>query len=765
MIRKETVEDVIVIGEDTSKHAKISSKKTAKLEYLLTEGLYKDPITAVIAEWTNNGIDAVVQAGKNPIDYPVIVSIEKNSMGSWGLTVEDKGIGLDNDDFENICMNYLESTKEEDDDTLGHFGIGMKSFMSLKRPATFTCRKNGIERKYLAYKGDTFLKYDLIHEISTEEENGVKCELGIKDWSEYQQFVNKARTKLCYYDTAVLIIDGNPQEFEIFRNELFQYTKNIIHSQLHIAYKDVYYAIDWDALGISQINFPVAIRIGLSDEFMPTPSRESYISSENTKKLLLDKISQLADWFIAKYNETVKEVDNFLEAYSYIDKTDKVVRLGDKEFTINPLLSRGHTPVEEIKMKGVTIHNLSFYKSKLSHLLWEYDIVAANIHNMYKTVKIRENLVSNIVYAHGHKVVLVDGTPIGNTREYLKEKHGNNTLFISKVHTRILNNVTGTIGFSGESYSYILQLKYNQKDKWRSIIQEFNYVRDSIIGTFIDNRGVEKSPEFLKWIEDKKYKQKLQREENRAKGIYTGINKQQGDVTLAYDAPTKYTGEAFFKKAAYPIADLTKNHYLTVLFFEEEKEQVAGIATAFLKNDKIRFAMVGKKEINKVPEHFQFIKFKDFMEKATPFRRLASAILFGRVVKDYETISSRHSYIFAECLSHLSKDMRELSSYVTANYSTKVNATIEESILQIAEEQNLFDKQLWDVYIRVKDEVKKYDFITLLEPLSYYRKEDREKQFKLINQMLLFRKKYYQDLPESIQLIVKDKEITSNQVN
>jgi hypothetical protein len=153
------------------------------------------------------------------------------------------------------------------------------------------------------------------------------------------------------------------------------------------------------------------------------------------------------------------------------------------------------------------------------------------------------------------------------------------------------------------------------------------------------------------------------------------------------------------------------------------------------------------------------------MEKATPFRRLASAILFGRVVKDYETISSRHSYIFAECLSHLSKDMRELSSYVTANYSTKVNATIEESILQIAEEQNLFDKQLWDVYIRVKDEVKKYDFITLLEPLSYYRKEDREKQFKLINQMLLFRKKYYQDLPESIQLIVKDKEITSNQVN
>lgn len=122
MIIKEQVKQVTVVGEDTSKKAKISQDKLGKLQYLLTKGLYKDPITAVIAEWTNNGIDSVVQAGKDPIQTPVIVKIGRNDKGQMFLSVEDEGVGLDDKDFEDICMNYLESTKEGDNDTIGHFG-------------------------------------------------------------------------------------------------------------------------------------------------------------------------------------------------------------------------------------------------------------------------------------------------------------------------------------------------------------------------------------------------------------------------------------------------------------------------------------------------------------------------------------------------------------------------------------------------------------------------------------------------------------------
>lgn len=125
----EQVKELTVVGDvgDTRK-ATISADKMAKLQYLLTKGLYRDPITAVIAEWTNNGIDSVVQSGKDPLENPVIVTIGTNKRGQFIFSVEDKGTGLDDQEFENICMNYLESTKENDNNAIGHFGKPMPTW-------------------------------------------------------------------------------------------------------------------------------------------------------------------------------------------------------------------------------------------------------------------------------------------------------------------------------------------------------------------------------------------------------------------------------------------------------------------------------------------------------------------------------------------------------------------------------------------------------------------------------------------------------------
>ena len=45
-------QDIIKTGEDTSKKATINQDKLAKLQYLLTKGLYSDPESAIIVEWT-----------------------------------------------------------------------------------------------------------------------------------------------------------------------------------------------------------------------------------------------------------------------------------------------------------------------------------------------------------------------------------------------------------------------------------------------------------------------------------------------------------------------------------------------------------------------------------------------------------------------------------------------------------------------------------------------------------------------------------------
>ena len=179
MILEQKQTNLLITGEDSSKKATINQGKIAKLQYLLTKGLYSDPISATIVELTNNGVDSIVQSGKNPIEHPVIVTITDSL-----LSIEDKGIGLNKDDFENVVMNYLTSTKEADNQAIGYFGIGSKSFLSLDRSATFICRKDGLEYKFLCYQGEEFLEYDLIYENETKEENGVRVEISINGWRE-----------------------------------------------------------------------------------------------------------------------------------------------------------------------------------------------------------------------------------------------------------------------------------------------------------------------------------------------------------------------------------------------------------------------------------------------------------------------------------------------------------------------------------------------------------------------------------------------------
>ena len=181
------INNIEVEGEVTSKKATLNQDKITKLQWMLTKALYQDPQSATVVEWTNNAIDSIILSGKNPLENPAIVEITNSY-----FRVSDKGIGLDKNDFETVCMSYLSSTKEQDNNQIGCFGLGMKAFLSLNKSATFICRKSGVEYKFIAYEGSEFMECDLIYEKPTSEENGVICEIPLDGWYEYESFYNKA---------------------------------------------------------------------------------------------------------------------------------------------------------------------------------------------------------------------------------------------------------------------------------------------------------------------------------------------------------------------------------------------------------------------------------------------------------------------------------------------------------------------------------------------------------------------------------------------
>lgn len=759
----EQVRELTVVGDPgETRKATISADKMAKLQYLLTKGLYRDPITAVIAEWTNNGIDSVVQAGKDPVENPVIVTIGISGRGQNVFSVEDKGTGLDDKEFENICMNYLESTKENDDNAIGHFGLGLKSFLALERSATFTCRKKGIERVYLVYEGEEFVNYELINEKETEEENGVKAELVINGYMERQQFVSKAKQKLAYYETAVLVIDGKPEVWDIQRNELFQRSTANLQMQMHLCLKDVYYAIDWEALGIAPINYPIALRFSLTDGITPTPSRESYITNEKTKKLIMDRIGKVANWMVTKYNDTVKEFDTFKDAFPYLGVGHPTLYIATPDnnrvegFPLNIISHHSNIYILQPKVKGITLRNPEFYKRHREDLFFEFIPVGytnrSGIYRNWKNGGWTALSCANVVFQQKGAPIIVNDGMKGNVREFLKMKYGKDQLFV-RVNPEE-RKLTGDKKVDYTSYVSILDLHLKPKKLWRPLINEWKFVRDQVFKEMKDERMVESTKEYQDWLEKKKSDLRSKKKPT----VYKGLNKKAGDVTLS-QIYTHKRGVGW-QKYVHPIAKLTEKRYLTVLLDDNDKDkELAKKLYRMMGNDKVIFAVVGKKEKLKIPKHFQFINFERFMTRdCKPFMRLASAIAFDKALKDFKKISRFQEGIFQNCLSGLINDSDRLAEYVYKNLKDIDDEEVEKYILQVADQHKLYDYELWDVYTRLKEGTKKYDFIACLIEPRVWDEEERKKYTRTINQMLLFRKLYYNDLPEDAYIAFGKKE-------
>lgn len=89
------------------------------LMQMLSKNLYSDAIGSTIRECASNALDSHRRAG---VDDPIIVSFKMNDNGDYEFSVEDFGIGLDDDDVKNIISKYGKSTKRNSNVELGMMG-------------------------------------------------------------------------------------------------------------------------------------------------------------------------------------------------------------------------------------------------------------------------------------------------------------------------------------------------------------------------------------------------------------------------------------------------------------------------------------------------------------------------------------------------------------------------------------------------------------------------------------------------------------------
>lgn len=136
-----------------------------------------------------------------------------------------------------------------------------------------------------------------------------------------------------------------------------------------------------------------------------------------------------------------------------------------------------------------------------------------------------------------------------------------------------------------------------------------------------------------------------------------------------------------------------------------------------------------------------------------PFMRLASAILFKGLLDELNSVKSSRGGLFSKFVKHLDADEKLLRDYVNKNYTGHIDDKAQQYIKDVAEQNKLYDLLLWNNYLRVKDNIKKYDFINLLNVPNSWDKEKENQYNTLITQILYFRKKYYNDLPEGVKVV------------
>ena len=125
----------------------IKKEGLAHIFNVLRNQLYTDKILAVVREYSCNAVDAHIEAGKN--EEPIVVTLP-NRM-SPNFKVRDYGLGLSEQDIQDVYANYGESTKRNTNSQIGQLGLGCKSAFAYGDNFVINSYQSGVKTSYNAF--------------------------------------------------------------------------------------------------------------------------------------------------------------------------------------------------------------------------------------------------------------------------------------------------------------------------------------------------------------------------------------------------------------------------------------------------------------------------------------------------------------------------------------------------------------------------------------------------------------------------------------
>lgn len=630
----------------------------------------------------------------------------------------------------------------------------------------FIGRKDGIERKWMLYESDDESnKIDLLYESPTKERNGVKIVVPVK-WSDRVEFINKIKEQLAYFENVYFdcgyeIVN---EKVKIVRSEHFQWSSLSRNSEIHICLDNVYYPIDWDKLGMSEVSFPVGLRFSLTDGLSPVPNREQLKYTNETKKAIIKKIEIVADYFVGKYNESIKNTDNVFEIIRYYENDARFVPHFDGSTKIN-IRNLGNVSTMAFvapklnKIKYLDMNRIYHIKD---HLIQEY-VVKQYLDNGRFYSSTKHSWRNTFYFRHVEEDEIYTFTELNPLKKaYLREILGNKKAkFLKKERKISLGDVKKRYTGRGyDNYVMLLELWKYPKSEWRERIKELQYVISLVTANFKDADKIEVPKE---WLEARK-KQRLQL--MAVKGTNVRTKKLAGEVIGKIAQPLeRYVSGKNCKFVPIKI-QMEKAHiekFFTIYGGEGDESLMQQLFTV-IDRKKTRILFFSDRELKNLKEVdlHNWMEIGKFMKgKHKMFKRIVTAYLINSLMKEYSSVFYRAGQM-ADISTPLYDKLVQLKKYTETNFING-DEEIYKAMLTVAEENKLFDTSIYDVYKEVKFIFSKLPFLNpVFATMASYKNEGMLKAtkdlFKYYKQRIDW-KHYSLPINEELAVEVKEEEL------
>lgn len=324
------------VGVDASTDTDAVISMNAKAFKVLSSTIYANKIGSMVRELYCNAVDSHIDAGKPEV--PGVIHLP-DSLEPY-FSVQDFGIGMDDDTVRRVYMGYFNSTKDGANDKIGAFGLGSKTPFAYTDAFTVRSIKDGICRSYSMFLNDAGTPtVSLMAEEAVSEGNGVTVTVPVVDSSDYSAFANEVAQQLSFMSVKPVVTNGRVHYLDFMEGARIVkgegYALNIGYGKVYVVQGGVGYPITGEIIsGADQYvtnawrnlyNMGAIITVDIG-EVEVTASREQVEYTKRTKANIQNRIRLISAQLAQNFYNEIEEIDN---------AWDFVFKIGGSETIIN----------------------------------------------------------------------------------------------------------------------------------------------------------------------------------------------------------------------------------------------------------------------------------------------------------------------------------------------------------------------------------------------------------------------------------------------